>query len=164
MDDLILRPDGGKSGCGIKPGAVHRRRRVEAKNEAPFPGRVPHVRPSVHGPKKIGRSPFQRYYNAGKKTRRRARILKHAVKAFEESVFSPCTLGRTWGTRPEPKTVVARSIPPALTTLCCYRSLGGLRHLGRTFAEHCGGPFGTRQTTESKRLQLLLDVIVDPPY
>jgi hypothetical protein len=28
------------------------------------------------------------------------------VKAFEKSVFGPCTLGRTWGTRPEPKTAV----------------------------------------------------------
>jgi hypothetical protein len=27
-----------------------------AKNEALFPGRVPHVRPNVHGPKKPGRS------------------------------------------------------------------------------------------------------------
>jgi hypothetical protein len=25
------------------------------------------------------------------------------VKAFEEFVFGPCTLGRTWGTRPETK-------------------------------------------------------------
>jgi hypothetical protein len=41
---------------------------VKAKNEALFLGRVPHVRQSVHGPKKIGRSPFQRYYNAGEKT------------------------------------------------------------------------------------------------
>ena len=32
---------------------------VGAKNEALFPGRVPHVRPSVHGRKKVGRSPFQ---------------------------------------------------------------------------------------------------------
>src|SRR5882757_3289051 len=31
-----------------------------AKNEAPIPGRVPHVRLSVHGPKKTGRSPSQR--------------------------------------------------------------------------------------------------------
>jgi hypothetical protein len=29
---------------------------------------VPHVRPSVHGPKKTGRSPFQRFCYAGKKT------------------------------------------------------------------------------------------------
>jgi hypothetical protein len=30
---------------------------VGAKNEAFFPGRVPHVRPSVHGPKKMGAGP-----------------------------------------------------------------------------------------------------------
>jgi hypothetical protein len=47
------------------------------------------------------------------------------VNAREFDRKSGCTLGRTWGTRPEPKTVVARSIPPALTTFCCYRSLGG---------------------------------------
>ena len=39
---------------------------VGAKNEALFPGRVPHVRPSVHGPKKTGRSPFQRFCYKGK--------------------------------------------------------------------------------------------------
>ncbi|MDX6461186.1 MAG: hypothetical protein QOE55_4883 [Acidobacteriaceae bacterium] len=31
-------------------------------------GRRPHVRPSVHGPRKTGRSPIQRYCYAGKKT------------------------------------------------------------------------------------------------
>src|SRR5450631_898257 len=30
---------------------------VRAKNQALFPGRVPHVRPSVHGPKKMGAAP-----------------------------------------------------------------------------------------------------------
>jgi hypothetical protein len=37
-------------------------------SEALFPGRVPHVRLSVHGPKKMGRSPFQRFHFAGKGT------------------------------------------------------------------------------------------------
>jgi hypothetical protein len=32
-------------------GAVHRRRGSWSKNQALFSGRVPHVRPSVHGPK-----------------------------------------------------------------------------------------------------------------
>jgi len=36
------------------------------KHEAIFPGRVPHVRRGVHGPK-MGRSPFQRCGYAGKK-------------------------------------------------------------------------------------------------
>ena len=30
---------------------------VGAKNEALFPGRVPHVSPSVHGPKRRGAAP-----------------------------------------------------------------------------------------------------------
>jgi hypothetical protein len=30
------------------------------------------------------------------------------VKAFEKSIFGPCTLRRTWGTRPESKTVARR--------------------------------------------------------
>jgi hypothetical protein len=29
------------------------------------------------------------------------RILAHGVKALEKPVFGPCTLVRTWGTRPE---------------------------------------------------------------
>ena len=33
------------------------------------------------------------------------------MKALEESVFGPCTLRRTWGTRPEPTTVVGSSNP-----------------------------------------------------
>jgi hypothetical protein len=47
--------------------------------------------------------PFQRSCYAGKSLRPRARILVHGVKAFEKSVFGPCTLRRTWGTRPEPR-------------------------------------------------------------
>jgi hypothetical protein len=50
---------------------------VGAKNEALFPGRVPHVRPSVHGLKTTGRSPFERFCNAAKKLRPRARVLAH---------------------------------------------------------------------------------------
>ena len=53
---------------------------------------------SVHGPKKTGRSPFQR--SAIGALRPRATVAPNGVKAFEESVFGPCTLGRTWGTRP----------------------------------------------------------------
>jgi hypothetical protein len=50
-------------------------------------GRVPHVRPSVHGPKKMGAA----LSNAP---------VTNGVKAFENTIFGPCTLGRTWGTRP----------------------------------------------------------------
>jgi hypothetical protein len=36
-----------------------------ASKQACFPGRVPLVRLSVHGPKKTGRSPFERFCYAG---------------------------------------------------------------------------------------------------
>jgi hypothetical protein len=45
---------------------------------------------------KDGAQPFQRFCQAGKRLRPRARIVVHGVKAFEKSVFGPCTLGRTW--------------------------------------------------------------------
>src|SRR5271155_105571 len=85
---------------------------VEATNEALLSGRVPHVRQSVHGPKKTGRSPFQRFCYVAKRLRPRSRILADGMKALEESVFGPCTLRRTWGTRPEPMTAVGRSEAP----------------------------------------------------
>ena len=52
--------------------------------------------PSVHGPKKTGRSPFQRYLYVAE-TAAKGRIVAHAVKALEESVFGPCTLGANMG-------------------------------------------------------------------
>src|SRR5579863_5494307 len=55
---LDLWAVGRKSDWGSKLCKVPRRRRGRAKNEALFPGRVPHVRPSVHGPKMTGRSPL----------------------------------------------------------------------------------------------------------
>jgi hypothetical protein len=59
----------------------------------------------------IGRSPFRRYCQGSKKTAAKARIDARGVKAFEKSVFGPCTLRRTWGTRPEPTTVVVSRNP-----------------------------------------------------
>ncbi len=143
---------------------------VGAKNEALFPGRVPHVRPSVHpdflssflaltnfmrlslmkaahasvggrplqeirdhGPKKTGRSPSQRFCWA-KRLRPRARVLAHRVKALEKSVFGPCTLGRTWGTRPEPMTVVGRSNPGEFADLI-WTSLKFSRPYGARFRD-----------------------------
>ncbi len=50
---------------------------AEGAKAALLPGRVPHVRPSVHGPKKTGRSPFQRFCYAGKKTAAMSKILVH---------------------------------------------------------------------------------------
>ena len=76
---------------------------VGAKNEAFFSGRVPHVRPSVHGPKKTGAALSRASVTLAKRLQPRARFACNKVKAFEEFVFNPCTLGRTWGTRPEKK-------------------------------------------------------------
>jgi hypothetical protein len=67
----------------------------------PTPGRVPHVRRGVHGPKRAGRSPFQCHCYTGKKIAVVSKIfLARGVKAFEKTVFGPGTLMRTWGTRP----------------------------------------------------------------
>ena len=127
----------------------HRRRRGGAKNEALLPGRVPHVRLSVHGPKMTRRSPSECFCSIATRLRTRARVLAHGLKALEEPVFGPwsripctgrhqrmrvrlslrksgCTLGRTWGPRPEPTTVVvsqnpARSCRPNLDRFGLYR-------------------------------------------
>ena len=48
----------------------------------------------------MGPAPSNALPTWAKRLRPRARVLAHEVKAFEESVFGPCTLGRTWGTRP----------------------------------------------------------------
>ena len=50
---------------------------------------IAHVRPSVHGLKKTGRSSFERFCNAAKTLRPRARVLAHGMRALEESVFGP---------------------------------------------------------------------------
>src|ERR1700745_2166580 len=79
---LDLWAVGRKSDWGRKLCRVARRRRGRAKNEALFPGRVPHVRPSVHGPKMTGRSPSQRFYSY-RRLRSTARVPTYAVKALE---------------------------------------------------------------------------------
>ncbi len=53
-----MLPVGRKSDRRSKLGGVHQCGRGGVKNEALFPGRVPDVRPSVHGPKRTGRSPI----------------------------------------------------------------------------------------------------------
>jgi hypothetical protein len=72
LAEMILRSEGRKSGWGSNGGA---------KNEALFPGRVPHVRPSVHGPKKTGRSPSQRFCNVAKRLWPRAREIRVYAQA-----------------------------------------------------------------------------------
>jgi len=37
---------------------------------------------------------------------------------WKNIVFGPCTLRRTWGTRPEPKAVIARKHPPLFPPAC----------------------------------------------
>jgi hypothetical protein len=56
-------------------------------------GRVTQVRPSVPGPKKMGRSPFNRSYSASKRRFARARALVHEVKALEKHRFRPSEPG-----------------------------------------------------------------------
>jgi hypothetical protein len=57
----------------------------------------------------MGPAPSNALPTWAKRLRPRARVLAHEVKAFEESVFGPCTLGRTWGTRPGKR---ASFVPP----------------------------------------------------
>jgi hypothetical protein len=101
------------------------RLRVGEKNEALFPGRVPHVRLSVHGSKKTGVAPSNAT-TTRVRLRPKARALAHEVKAFEKPIFGPCTLRRTWGTRPESKTVVEEQIrwrlPTELDKCASWRS------------------------------------------
>ena len=69
-------------------------------NEAPIAGRVPHVRPSVHGPKTEF---FQCFHSMRKDSCSWPQSFCHIAKALKGAaphLFGPCTLGRTWGTRP----------------------------------------------------------------
>jgi len=56
------------------------------------PGRVPHVRPSVHGLNTTGEAP-QCFLSMN-------HTVTDGVKAFEQCHFRPMYAGRTWGTRP----------------------------------------------------------------
>jgi hypothetical protein len=56
-------------------------------------GRVPHVRASVHGPKTDF---FKCFYSIG----RSLHLGNSKVGGAAPVLFSPCTLARTWGTRP----------------------------------------------------------------
>ena len=62
--------------------------------------RVPHVRLSVRGTKTMGRTPFERF-SLDLRDTVPERTARTKVRAFEGIFFGPCTLGRTWGTRPE---------------------------------------------------------------
>src|ERR1700761_9570808 len=77
---------------------------------------------------KDGRSIFERSATAGK-PRPRTRVLAHGVKAFEESVFGPCTLGRTGGTRPGKGFVLCST---AVEWICCSSAEGKSHRCGDT--------------------------------
>jgi hypothetical protein len=51
--------------------------------------------------RKDGRSPFHRSVKWAIESGQWQESSANEVKAFEKSVFGPCTLSRTWGTRPE---------------------------------------------------------------
>jgi hypothetical protein len=72
-------------------------------------GRVPHVRPSVHGPKTDSSNAFTPW--ADSCSWPHFRCIATALKG--PTFFSPCTLGRTWGTRPGRS---ASSFPPTPAT------------------------------------------------
>jgi hypothetical protein len=80
-------------------------------------GGAPSRKSGTMGRKRRGAAPSQRFCYVAKKLRPRARVLAHGVKALEKSVLGPCTLWRTWGTRPAPLTVVGGSNPPELADL-----------------------------------------------
>jgi hypothetical protein len=87
-------------------------------------GRVPHVRPSVHGPKMDSSNAFA--------TRETILAFGHSlsdrVTVAEEGaapvLFGPCTLGRTWGTRPGRRTSLLA--PTATPRWTCVGALSFL--------------------------------------
>jgi hypothetical protein len=62
---------------------------VGAKNQALSPGRVPHVRLSVHGPRKIGRSPFRRFCSTGKWTAAKRKSPRGWSESIGKNRFRP---------------------------------------------------------------------------
>jgi hypothetical protein len=54
------------------------------------------------GRKKTGRSPSQRFCSVGEGCWREQELSCMEEMHWKNIVFGPCTLGRTWGTRPEP--------------------------------------------------------------
>jgi hypothetical protein len=54
--------------------------------------------------------PLERFSYTRQSCSRRYQF-RNDVKAFEEIIFGPCTLRRTWGTRPEPSNWFWTSLP-----------------------------------------------------
>ena len=94
LDELILRPEGG----------VHRRRYVWRKERSPLPWTGAPCSPQRTWAEKDGAQPLPTLLlRVQKDCGQEQESLCNEVKAFEEPIFGPCTLWRTWGTRPEPK-------------------------------------------------------------
>jgi hypothetical protein len=103
------------SGWGSYPGAVPSAAlRFRQRSKPTSLDGCPMFAPAYMGRKGWGAAPSNAPATRANRMWPRERILVHGVKAFENSAFGPCTLGRTWGTRPGPKTVVGRLDPPQL--------------------------------------------------
>src|ERR1700692_1950103 len=90
----------------------------------------------------MGAAPSNALTTPANGLRPRSSILMHGVKAFEKSVFGPCTLGRTWGTRPEPRTVFGSS-----------KFIGRIRDSDQTPPTHSfASDFGIWQRCQISRL------------
>ena len=61
---------------------------------------VPCRKSGTMGRKKTGRSPPNAFCYVARCRGLEQEVLRLGLKALEESVFGPCTLRRTWGTRP----------------------------------------------------------------
>jgi hypothetical protein len=83
------------------------------------------------------------------------------VKAFEESVFGPCTLGRTWGTRPEPSTVSERSSLPDLSDQFGQVLEEGARYLLRYVSGFLSERVVARARGDSDSKDLIADAAND---
>jgi hypothetical protein len=75
-------------------------RRISSPTAVYGSGRVPHVRPGVHGPKTDFSNAFTPCATTLALRRSLLARLAERWKGLRPVFFGPCTLGRTWGTRP----------------------------------------------------------------
>jgi hypothetical protein len=112
---------------------------VGAKNEARFSGRVPHVRPSVHGPKTDFSNAFTQCTRILALGRGLFPCVTKALEGAAPVFFGPCTLRRTWGTRPEKR---ASFFAPTSTPATDQRE----QPQKRDCPKPCGGKVGRSET------------------
>ena len=111
----------------------------------PSSGRVPHVRTSVHGTKKTGRSPFQRSCHAAERQLLKGLILvTHRVKAFEKNRYRPMYAGANMG---HPSTVFWKRTPLGSFTNLIWTSL--------TLSRPCGTEFGILSSHADSKVHCL---------